>query len=139
MLYGVFAPLMFFLSFDFSRHGEQHIARLCSSSAFWYAVIAVLCVVGMQMMSYRTREPLLVGALAVTAAFCIVTWTWIATLLQGNQPWPAFEPLLIWPPLLYAIIYAFRESESDHAAKPGAAPNDGPATPSGSSRVTERP
>lgn len=139
VLYGVVAPLMLWLSRDYSHSGDQHLARLCFWSACWYAVIAVLCIVARQSMRCPTRAHLLIGALVATAALLIVTWSWANSLRRGDHPWPALEPLLIWPPLIYAIIFALRERGKDHAAQPGAPPNDGPATPVTNSEATAGP
>ena len=59
------------------------------------------------------------GALAVMAALFVVIRTWVAGLFSGRNPFPAIEVFLIWTPMIYVIVYAYRESRServnDHA------------------------
>ena len=37
--------------------------------------------------------------------------TWILASGSGLNPLPCIEPLLVWPPLVYAITYAYKESK----------------------------
>jgi hypothetical protein len=115
VLYWVLALLNLWMARTFSHRGEEQMARLMYWGTFWNVVVAVLCAVGRQMMRRQTRLSLLAGALAVMAALFVVIRTWAAGLLSGHNPLPTIEALLIWMPLTYVIIYAYRESRGTQA------------------------
>ena len=52
----------------------------------------------------------------IAAALFIVMRTWIAGFLHGRNPFPVIEAVLTWLPMLYAIIFALRESKRENAA-----------------------
>jgi hypothetical protein len=109
-LYFVLAPLNLWMAHVFSQRGEQHTAHLLYWSAFWNIVVGSLCFAGRQMMKRQTRIGLLAGAIVVMAALFLAIRGWVWGLLTNNNPIPMVEVFLIWIPLVYAIIYAYRES-----------------------------
>jgi len=116
VLYGGFAILNLWMGSVLAQRGDQQTARILRSGAFWNAIVAVLCFVGRRMMGCQTRLRLLAGALAVVAAHLVVMRTWIFGLLNGQNPFPVVEALLIWPLFFYAIFWAYRESKRHPAA-----------------------
>jgi hypothetical protein len=108
----------------FSRRGESEATRQWYVGTSWNIVVAVLCVVARQMIQRQTRIRLLSGALAGVAAFFVVVRTWVGALLVGRNPFPVVEALLIWLPLLYAIVYAYSASRYEAESDAGAASGD---------------
>lgn len=132
ILYAVFTPLNLLLGSVASQRGDQQMARIMYWGAFWNAVVAILCFAGRQMMRRQIQGYFAAGACAVAAALFIVMRTWVNGLLHGRNPFPVLEAILTWLPMLYAIIYALRETKHDHPAQPGtpAAPDSGSASKS---------
>ena len=77
---------------------------------------AALCILGWYFMRRRTPTSLLAGALAASVALFITFRRWLQWQLAGTNQWPWAEPLFVWPFLLYAVVYAYRESRSHVAA-----------------------
>ena len=67
-------------------------------------------------MRRQSRVHLAGGACAVASALLIVMRVWITGLLHGRNPFPVIEAILTWLPMLYAIIFALRESKRENAA-----------------------
>jgi hypothetical protein len=78
--------------------------------------IAALCILGWYLMRRRARASLPAGTLAVTLALFITVKRWLHWQLAGTNQLPWAEPLLVWPFLLYVIVYGFRESRACLAA-----------------------
>ena len=116
VLYGGSVLLNLWLASVYLKRGEQQMSRIMCWGAFWNALVAVLCGVGRQLLVGQNRLRRLTGALAVTVALFIVIRVWVNALLGGKNPFPIVEALFIWLPLIYAIIYACRESERNPAA-----------------------
>jgi hypothetical protein len=116
VLYGVFVPLNILLGKVAAQRGDEKVAHLLYQAAFWNAIIAILCFVGWRLMRRRSRVYLAAGGCAIAAALFTVMRIWINGLNQGTNPFQVVEVVLIWLPMLYAIIYAFRESKRDKTA-----------------------
>jgi hypothetical protein len=95
---------------DFVTEGPSKEARVQLVSAAQNVEIAALCILGWYLMRRRTPTPLLGGAVAVAAGLFISLKRWVSWQSAGTDHWPWFEPLLVWPFLLYAIVYGYRES-----------------------------
>ncbi len=115
ILYGVFTPLNIWLANITPQRGEQQLSHVLYWGAFWNAIVAILCFSGRQLIRRRTRACLALGAGVVATALFIVMRTWLGGLLQGQNPLPLTEVVLIWLPMLYAIVYALRESKREDA------------------------
>ncbi len=113
ILYGVFTPLNIWLANVTPQRGEQQLSHVLYWGAFWNAIIAILCFLARQLIQRQTRVCLALGACVIAAALFIVMRTWLGSLLQGRNPLPLTEVVLIWLPMLYAIIYALRESKRE--------------------------
>jgi hypothetical protein len=74
--------------------------------------IAALCILGWYFLRRRTPASLPAGTLAVTVALFITVRRWLHWQLAGTNQLPWAEPLLVWPFLLYAIVYGYRESRA---------------------------
>ncbi|MDB6110834.1 MAG: hypothetical protein JWR69_2584 [Pedosphaera sp.] len=115
IVYAVSIPLNLWLGNVDSQRGNQQLSHVLYWAAFWNAVVAILCFVSQRMMRRQTRTFFLAGGCALSVAFLIVIRTWVAGLRQGRNPFPVMEAVLIWPPFLYAIFYALRESKHEAA------------------------
>jgi hypothetical protein len=115
VLYAVFAPLNIFLGSAAAQRGDQQVSHVLHWGAFWNAVVAILCFTAWRLMRRQRRVYLAAGVCVIAAALFIVMRTWIAGLLHGRNPFPVVEAVLIWLPMLYAIIYALRESKRETA------------------------
>ena len=116
VLYAASVLLNLWLASVHLKRGEQQMSHIMCWGAFWNALVAALCVVGRHLMAFQTRLRLLAGALAVTVALLVVMRASVNGFLGGKNPFLLVEALLIWLPLIYAIIYACRESNRNPAA-----------------------
>ena len=98
----------------YSQRGDQHMARFMHWGVFWNTMVAILCFTGRQMMRRQTRVHLAAGAFAVSLALLIVIRTTVSALLHGREAYPFIEGVLIWLPMLYAIIYALLEGKREN-------------------------
>jgi hypothetical protein len=110
VIHGLCAPLNLLLAQSTPR------PQMYYWGAFWNAVVAFLSFAGWRLMQRQSRSYLNAGAFVVTVALLIVIRTWVGGLLYGRNPFPVFEAMVIWVPMLYAIIYAFREAKHRMAA-----------------------
>jgi hypothetical protein len=110
-LYAVTAPLNIFLAREATQRGHQRLAHTMYSGAFWNALVAVLCFTGWQVMRLKTRGRLRTGAYIIAAALAIVMRVWVSSLRYELNPFPISEAILTWLPMLYAVIFAIRESK----------------------------
>jgi len=101
---------------DFGTEDPSREARIQLLSAAQNVEIAALCILGWYLMRRRTRATLLAGAVAVAAGLFISLKRWVYWQSAGTDHWPWLEPLLIWPFLLYAIVYGYRESRAHDVA-----------------------
>jgi hypothetical protein len=116
ILYAVFTPLNLWLGSVAAQRGDQQASHVLYWGAFWNAIVAILCFAARRMIARQTRVLFLASGCALLGAFLIVIRTWVAGLVHGRNPFPVIEAALIWLPMLYAIVYAFRESKHNHAA-----------------------
>ncbi|MBU6401595.1 MAG: zinc-ribbon domain-containing protein [Verrucomicrobia bacterium] len=116
VIYGLTVPLNLWLATAASQRGDLHVTpRTMYWAAFWSAVVAILCFAAWRLMQRQSRVFIAASAWAVAAALFIVMRTWVAGLLHGQNPFPVLEAVLTWLPMLYAIIYALRESKRENA------------------------
>ncbi|HTL54502.1 MAG TPA: hypothetical protein VL361_02435 [Candidatus Limnocylindrales bacterium] len=139
VIYWAFALLNFPVARVMQQRGDTRNAHFLVWGVFWNLVVGGLCLSGWRLMKTASRGGYIAGAFAVGAALLIVMRSWLSALLTGRNPFPFLEALFIWPWLIYALIYAVRELQKQGNAKPGAAPNQGPATPPGDSGPAEGP
>jgi hypothetical protein len=121
-----------------AHQGDTRNLRFLLWGSFWNLVVGSLCLGGRGLMKSGSRIGCAAGALAVSAALLVVMRNWLGGLLTGRSPFPSFEALLVWPWLIYAIVYA-TVIQKQVGAEPAAPPNRGPATQTGNSKVTEGP
>src|SRR5713226_5426532 len=95
---------------DFGTEDPSKEGRILLRRAAQNVEIAALCILGWYLMRRRTPTTLLAGAVAVATGLLIDLNRWVFWQLAGSNLWPWLEPLLIWPFLLYAIVYGYRES-----------------------------
>jgi hypothetical protein len=123
VLFGLTGALNVWLA-TLASAGRIHDARVGDSSRLAHLYfrgaaenvgIAVLCILGWYFMRRRTSPTLLIGALAVGLGLFITLRRWIVWQTAGTNTLPWVEPLLVWPFLAYAIVYAYRQSRL-HAA-----------------------
>jgi hypothetical protein len=117
IIYGISVPLNFWFAKLATQRGDlQATSREWFWGAVWNIPVVILCFAAWQLMRRRSRTSLVMGAYAVTAALLIVMRTWLAALISGHNPFPDLEAVFTWLPMLYAIIYAHRESKRVDAA-----------------------
>ncbi len=139
VIYWGFALLNLPLARVMERQGDTRNAHLLLWGSFWNLIVGGLCLSGRRLMKSASRGGYLAGAVAVGAALLTVMRTWLSALLTGRDPFPFLEALLIWPWLVYALIYALREFQKQGSAEPGAPPSGGPAAPPGNSGPAKGP
>jgi hypothetical protein len=139
VIYWGFALLNLPLARVMEQRGDTRNAHFLLWGSFWNLVVGGLCLSGRRLMKPASRRGYLAGAFAVGAALLIIMRTWLSALLTGRNPFPFFEALLIWPWLVYAMVYAISEVQKQRRAEPAAAPNGGPASPPGNSGPAEGP
>lgn len=108
---------------DPSYGGSTHLTRVLERGSIENGMIAVLCVLGWFLMRRRTPSSLFAGGFAVLAGLFLTTHRWLYWEIKGSNPLSWAEPLLIWPFLVYALIYAYREGREQRIAEPNAADN----------------
>ncbi len=108
VMYGIASPLNIYLAGVSAKRGDQLISHALYVGAFWNGVVAILCICGRQLLKHQTRQYFAGGAATVAMALSIVMRTWMGSLLRGLNPFPVFEVILIWLPLAYVLVYAFR-------------------------------
>lgn len=111
ILYGLFAMANVLLWRVQSQKGDELLAAIFYWGVVWNLVIMFLCVVARQFMKAQTRTSLIIGALIATSALLIVLRIWLHGMMSTRNPFPWIEPLLIVPPLVYAITYAVRAAK----------------------------
>jgi hypothetical protein len=79
-------------------------------------LIAALCILGWYFLRRHTPTSLPAGTIAVAMALFITARRWLHWQLAGTNQLPWAEPLLVWPFLLYAIVYGYREGRACVAA-----------------------
>jgi hypothetical protein len=75
------------------------------------ALTAGLCISGWRLMSRRSKTGLLTGGYIVVVAFFITSSRWMLSEIQSPRSGGWIEPLLVWPFLIYPIVYAFAERQ----------------------------
>jgi len=97
---------------EYAARGDSHkIVVAFLRGAFENALIASLCIVSWHLMRRPVRHRLSLGASLVSAALAITSMRWLYDrVMHGAYPGYWVEPIFVWPCLLYAIIYAYRES-----------------------------
>jgi hypothetical protein len=78
--------------------------------AFEDIAIAALCGIAWQLMKKRTSQTLMAGSVAIGFALCGTITRWAHWELVGRNDW--FEPLILWPVLLYVIVYGYKEGKA---------------------------
>jgi hypothetical protein len=74
------------------------------------AAVVLFCLMAWSWMRKHTAGSLRKAAVAVLIALLITATRWLSWQLKGTNPLNWFEPLLIWPLLVYAILFAYQES-----------------------------
>jgi hypothetical protein len=116
-IYGLTSPLNLWLAKVASQRGDLDlIPRTLYWGAFWNAMVAVLCFTAWRLMQRQSRVYFAASACAIAAALFIVMRTWVAGLVNEQNPFPLLEAVFTWLPMLYGIIYALRESRRVDAA-----------------------
>ena len=116
VIYGLTSPLNLWLARVASQRGDLHVTpRTLYWGAFWNAMVAILCFVARRLMQRQSRVYFAASACAVAAALFMVMRTWVAGLVHGQNPFPVLDAVFTWLPMLYAIIYALRESKQADA------------------------
>jgi len=97
----------------FAHRGKMTTAHSFYWNWFCDIFVAILLVAGRQAIGRRTRVSLICGGFAVLTAVLLLMNAAAKGVVLGHTKFLALEVLLIWLPMIYAIIYAFRESRSD--------------------------
>lgn len=113
LLYWAVALLNFRLVYMLEQRGDTRNVSFLLWGSFWNLVVGGLCLSGRHLMKADSRRGYAAGALVIAAALLIVMRTWLGGLLTGRNPFPILEALLSWPWLVYAIIYALRETQRE--------------------------
>jgi len=95
---------------DASIGDSQRLVRVVLRGAVVNGIIAVLCLASWYSMRRRTQASLMTGATAVSIALFITSARWMFWQIKGTNPLSWVEPVFVWPFLVYAIVYAYRES-----------------------------
>ncbi len=103
---------------DPSIGDSKRMAQVLLRGALENGVIALLCISSWCLMRRQTRNHLLVGAGAVMFALFITSMRWMYWEIRGTNTLSWIEPVLVWPCLIYAIVYAYHESKSFAIAVP---------------------
>src|SRR6185436_3246908 len=108
VMYG--APGLFgvWTAIALTRYDDMHVSPIIYWGMLQNGLVAILCFGGLWLMGRHRRGYLIAGAVTVAAALFIVLVTGVGPLLRGRIL--LSEIFLKWPALLYAIIYALRES-----------------------------
>jgi len=103
-------------SIQFAMIGDsQHTARWFLRGAIANALVAVFCILGWYLMRWRLSAILALGGIAVMAAAFIICQRSLIYLFRGAGFEYWLDMVLELPFLLYAIIYAYRESRKTAA------------------------
>jgi hypothetical protein len=97
---------------QFQQQFERTSIRLYWGG-FWSMLVGGLCICGRAGLKPGAPVGFAASALFVAIAMCITARTWVAALLHGQVHMAWIEPLLVWPCLAYALIYACRASRRD--------------------------
>jgi Na+/H+-dicarboxylate symporter len=89
---------------------SQHTVRWFLRGAVADALVAVFCILGWYLMRKRLSATLALGGIAVMAAAFIICQRSLIYLFRGDGFMYWFDLVLELPFLLYAVIYAYRES-----------------------------
>lgn len=117
-VYALFALLDILLLYPVSRgalHGanygdEEFVLRMLVRGALTNVVVAALCFVGWSKLRQRTANSLKACAFNLSVVLLITGGRLLYWQLKGANPAGWLEPVFIWPLLVYAIVYAHRES-----------------------------
>ena len=139
VLYWAVALLNLFLVRTLEQQSDTRNVRFLLWGAFWNVVVGSLCFIARRLIKPSNLLSCGVGAFALGTALLIVMRTWLGGLFTGRNPFPVLEALLVWPWLIYAIMYAASLIQKQSGAEPVAPPNGGPVTPATNSGVSERP
>ena len=101
---------------DFGTEDPSKEARILLRGAAQNFEIAALCILGWYLMRRRTPTTLLAGAVSVGVGLFISLRRWVSWQSAGTDHWPWLEPLLVWPFLVYAIVYGYREYRAHDVA-----------------------
>ena len=101
----------------------RRLERALLRGSFENAAIAALCVAGWYFMRRSTRSALFAGVAAVAVGLFITSCRWLYWEIRGPNPLSWAEPLLVWPFLVYVILYGYREGRKKEIAEPNAADN----------------
>ena len=88
---------------------EEEAATDFVWAAVWHSVIALSCFGGRQCI--KSSNPQVCGAGALLVAFALLTTfrIWLGAFTLGTNPDSFFEPLFVFPWLVYAIIFAVKK------------------------------
>jgi hypothetical protein len=89
---------------------SEHTTRWFLRGAIANTLVAAFCILGWYLMRRRLSTTLALGGIAVMAAAFIICQRSLIYLFRGDGFEYWFDMVLELPFLLYAIIYAYRES-----------------------------
>ena len=90
----------------------SHVAQLFLHGVVANVAIFGLCIFGWHLMRRRTRHSLQLGALVVMLALFITMFRWLCEYVSlGVTPGWWIEPIFIWLPFAYTIMYAYQKSK----------------------------
>ncbi len=95
--------------------------------SFWNVAVGALCLGGRRFIKSGSRQGCALGIVAVMTAMFISARSLLGAWLTGRSVLPGLEAVLVWPWLIYAILFAASRVQEETIAEPAASPNGGPA------------
>lgn len=94
----------------------ERTRRILCWGGFWNTIVGGLCVGARAGMKPRAPVAYATCAFMIATAICITARTWVVALLRGGAHMAWIEPMLVWPCLVYALLYAHNRSKRTRAA-----------------------
>lgn len=121
------------------QQGDTRNVRFLLWGAFWNMAIGALCVGGRRLIRTCSRRGCALGVIVVATALFISARNLLGSWLTGRSVLPGLEAVLVWPWLVYAILFAADRLQAQTLAEPCAPPNRGRTAGMGSSEVSGGP
>jgi hypothetical protein len=96
----------------------QLTVALNIKTAIGNTFIALFCFAAWYLMRRKTKLTLMLGASLVCLGFLATFKRWVYWEMRGTTDPFWIEPLFVWFPLIYSIIYAYRTSKMIVAESP---------------------
>ena len=93
--------------------GSSDTMALLLGTAASSMVIALFCVFAWHLMRRRTQLSFELATILIAVAFGITVFRWFCEYRRLDFNYGSWiEPVFIWPPLVYVIIFAYQRSRT---------------------------